>query len=808
MKVIARISLVVAVCIGVFFGGLVLWFYTGVGLPRLDSLEEYKAAQNSKVFAADGTLLCELHGDQNREIIALEDMPDHLKQAVICIEDDEFYEHRGINWKGVTRALWANVVKGSVVQGGSTITQQYIKNAYVGTERTLWRKIQEAYLAYELEQKYSKNKILELYLNDVYFGQSCYGIFTAARKYFGKMPQDLSLSECAMLAGIIKSPSYYDPHIRPGEIQERRNLVLRKMARDGSISWEEAEEAIGQEMNILPQNFVFIERQAPFFSDYITEKIKQDYTEQVAFRGGLRVYTTIDLRLQKLAENVLKENLNPNSGPDAALVCIDPRTGYIKAMVGGKNYANSQFNVAADGHRQAGSSFKVFVLTRAIADGMSANDSYDSSSPKIINLPDGQKWKVENYSRGGGGQINITTATVRSVNVVYAQMIMDVGPARVADLAMKMGIRSQVDPNPAIALGGLHVGVTPLDMASAYGTLANNGIHSVPRSYYKVTSSNGEVIDEFKPETNRILDEDVAARVTEILEKVVSGGTGTGASIGRPQAGKTGTTEDHADAWFVGYTPDLVTAVWVGYPQGRIPMGGMTGGSLPASLWRAFMSQALKDTPPTAFARPEGSEESASTREESEYITVTICDDSGLLATPNCPHTHTETVRRGQEPSGYCNIHNTPAARSVPDVVGMNSGAAARKLRNTGFSVTEVSQPSSKAAGTVISQTPAAGTTYSDGGTVTIVVSSGPVQNVVPNVVGLSEAAAKTRLATAGFTCSVSYSDGSPVNVVVGQSPSAGNKMPAGSTVSVVVNRTPGAGNPMGLLFLRSIRNL
>jgi penicillin-binding protein 1A len=371
MKVAVRIFLVVFIGLVVAVGGLVAWFYTGVGLPKLSSLTEYKSAQNSKVFAADGTLLCELRGDENREIIALEKMPEPLRQAVISIEDKDFYRHSGIDWKAVVRALWANLVKGSVVQGGSTITQQYVKNAYVGPKRTVWRKIEEAHLAYQLEHKYSKNKILELYLNDVYFGKGCYGIFTAAQKFYGKAPQDLTLAECAMLASLVRSPSYYDPYARPQEVIDRRNLVLTNMRKQGFITQDELNAALNEPMNLAPENKVYVVRRAPYFCDYITEVVRKKYGDQQAFRGGLRIYTTIDLRLQDMAENTVKRALDPNRGPDAAMATIDPRTGFIKAMVGGKNYAASQFNVAADGHRQAGSSFKVFVLCRALADSVS-----------------------------------------------------------------------------------------------------------------------------------------------------------------------------------------------------------------------------------------------------------------------------------------------------------------------------------------------------------------------------------------------------------------------------------------------------
>ncbi len=723
MKVTVRIFLVVFVGLVVAVGGLVAWFYSGLGLPTLSSLTEYKSAQNSKVFAADGTLLCELRGDENREIIALEKMPDALKQAVISIEDRDFYRHSGIDWKAVARALWANLVKGSVVQGGSTITQQYVKNAYVGPKRTVWRKIEEAHLAYQLERKYSKNKILELYLNDVYFGKGCYGIFTAAQKFYGKAPQDLTLAECAMLASLVRSPSYYDPYSRPQEVIDRRNLVLETMHKQGYITKSELDAALNEPMNLAPENKVYVVRRAPYFCDYITEVVRKKYGDQQAFRGGLRIYTTIDLRLQDMAENIVSRALDPNKGPDAALACVDPRTGFIKAMVGGKNYAASQFNVAADGHRQAGSSFKVFVLCRALADSVSPEQTYDASSPRVINMTDGGKWKVSNYDGRGSGSTTIRNATIHSINVVFAQLIMDVGPARVAQMAKDMGIQSPVDSNPAIALGGLRVGVTPLEMASAYGTLANGGVHAIARSISKVTDANGNVIDEGTPETQSVLDARTAAKANEILSEVVSSGTGTGASIGRPQAGKTGTTEDHADAWFVGYTPDLVASVWVGYPEGRISMGGMTGGSLPATIWHNFMSGALKGTPATPFSK--SSETSSQSSEQTQEVTVTLCDVSGLLARPGCPSTHTATFPRNAVPTAYCNIHSSASTKLVPNVVGMGSSGAQSALSGAGFQVSTVRQASTEPSGTVVGQTPTAGTTLSRDSTVTIFVSSG-----------------------------------------------------------------------------------
>ncbi len=791
MRVVYRIILVIIACLALAAGGLFVWFYTGIGLPKLSALKEYRAAQNTKIFSANGRLLTELHGEENREIISIEQIPKAMRDAVIAIEDSDFYHHSGINWKAVIRALWANIIKGSVVQGGSTIPQQYVKNAYVGTKRTLFRKIQEAHLAYQLSKKYSKNKILELYLNDIYFGQGCYGIYTAARKYFNKDPRDLGLSECAMLAGLINSPSYYDPYQRPQAVIERRNHVLKRMHRLGYISARELQSAQNEPLNVSQVVSTYTPPPAPYFCDYITKLLRRTYGDQKVYRGGLRVYTTIDLNIQEIAERTLLKYLKPESGPDAAIVAIDPRTGYIKAMVGGKNYYKSQFNVAAEGGRQAGSAFKVFVLTRAMADGISPETTYDASSPKIIRLPDGGKWVVRNYDGHGSGSMTIRTATIRSVNVVFAQLIMDVGPSRVADLAMKMGILREVESNPAIALGGLKNGVTPLDMASAYSTLANNGVHAIPRSIYKVTDADGNVIDEYQPETSTIIDTKVAARVNQILKQVVSSGTGRGAQIGRPQAGKTGTTEDHADAWFVGYTPDLVAAVWVGYPQGRIPMPGMCGGDLPATLWRVFVSQALKDVPPTDFPLPSEEVATSSPQEtENETITVRICEDSGLLATPYCPKTRSKEFKRGEEPTTFCHIHTGVAETKVPDVVGMTEAQARVALSQAGYTTLVVKKPSqSVPAGLVMSQTPSAGTRYTPGNPVTIIVSSGTIEVVVPNVVGLTEAAAKAKITVKGLKPSISYVSGSPAGFVLSQSPGAGTVVGIGTTVELLVAR-------------------
>jgi penicillin-binding protein 1A len=590
---------------------------------------------------------------------------------------------------------------------------------------------------------------------------------TASSQYFGVPTEGLSVAQCATLAAIVRSPSYYDPYVRPEAVIERRNLVIKKMEEQGYIKPSDAKIAMAEPMVLQPKNKVYQPPPAPYFCDYIKNKIRQQYGDQLAFRGGLRIYTTIDLKLQNEAERTFMRLTEADSGPSAALACIDPRTGYVKALVGGKNYFQSQYDVAAEGHRQAGSSFKVFVLTAGIKSGMDGSETYDSSSPREITMADGTKWVVRNYDGKGSGMMTVKDATIHSVNAVYAQMIMDIGPAVVAQTAKDMGIMSPVEANPAIALGGLQTGVNPLEMASAFGTLADNGVHAVPRSIYKITDAEGNVIADNKPETHQVLDPKVAAQVNEILQQVVSSGTGTGARIGRPQAGKTGTTEDSADAWFVGYTPDLVTAVWVGYPQGRISMNGMTGGSLPATIWADFMSQALRDTPPTPFP----------TKDE-------------VTSLPTAVPTPAQSAPAQTSPAPI-------ETATVPNVVSLSTSSAQLTLQQAGYETTVVEQPSNRyTAGRVMSQTPAPGTQYAKGNSVTIIVSSGSAQNSVPDVMGMNETAAKSSITSAGFQVTVGYSSGSPTGTVISQSPSGGSSLPAGSTVSITVASSGKGGWP------------
>jgi len=810
MRIFLRIAFIMVLCLVVMAGGFFFWFYMGIGLPHLEDLEKHQLDQTSKIIAADGTVITELHGEQNRENVGLDQICLELQNAVIAIEDERFYQHGGVDWEAIVRAFWTNVVQGQVVQGASTITQQYVKNTLTGKERTYWRKVEEASLANQLERRYSKDKILEMYLNDVYLGQGCYGVKTASQTFFGKQPSELALEEAALLAAVIRIPNYYSPYLNIEAAKERRNVVLDKMDELGFITSSQAAEAKDKEVAVQPIPEEAPSPLAPYFVEYVKKYLYNVFAadpnlrakfgdlspDDIIFRGGLRVYTTLDPRLQKYAEDAIASTLDEAGDPGAALCAVDPRTGEIKAMVGGKDYSQLQYNIAAQGGRQPGSSFKAFVLTTAISNGISPYKSYDSS-PTTLEFPDGTKWKVGNAEGSSYGTINVYTATVRSVNVVYARIIRDVGPQRVAQMAQAMGITSTIPPYPSIALGTSEV--NPLEMASAFGTLANNGTYNAPICVTRVTDAEGNVIFENNPKGKRVVREDVAAVVNSILQDAVRYGTGRAARIDRPQAGKTGTTDDYADAWFCGYTPDLSAAVWVGYPEGRISMRsvhGITvyGGTFPAQIWREFMELALADVPASDFPEAEfGGED----EEESEWVSVTVCTESEMKATPFCPHTETRSFRRDDAPTVPCNIHNTQAQQvKVPGVTGMNESEALATIRGAGLNpAVNYAYSSTASKGTVIGQSPLAGTSVSSGSSVAITVSQGgSSQSSVPGVVGMTETAAKETLSAAGLTYKVVYSpvDPSQVGIVISQFPGAGATAVPGSQVIITVGKGAG----------------
>jgi penicillin-binding protein 1A len=587
----------------------------------LDNLRPVAIGQNTFVYAADGSFLGTIPAEKNRTPVELSAISPWMRKSILAIEDRRFYDHGGIDVAGIVRAAWADVRAGKVVQGGSTITQQLVRNLYIGKEVTLERKVTEACLAIKLNRRWSKDKILQEYMNQVYFGNHAYGVEAAAQTYFSRRSRNLTLTQAALLAGLPQAPSVFDPFNKPERALERRNTVLRAMVANGDITREQYREAVAQRDLGLKQGRLYKRIHEPYFFSYVREELLREYGANTVRSGGLRVYTTINRRFQKLARKAIVDTLYERTDPAAAVVSIDPRTGAIRAMdavIPGRKAL--QFNLAAQARRQAGSTFKTFVLAEAVEQGADPDSTYYTSAPFFyrpdpIGDCDTNWWCVETYGGDYHGSTSIHSATLRSDNTVFAQLTLDVGPENVADMAHKLGVRSSLKTRegayvPSLGLGAM--GVSPLDMASAYATIAAGGIYSRPMAITKVVLPDGKVDDSAGwgvPERRRVISDGVAYEVTKILRDNINAGTGVAANIPRPAAGKTGTTERHSDAWFCGYTPDLSTTVWVGYPQGEIPMESVhgisvAGGTFPAQIWRLFVGPALENRPALDFALP------------------------------------------------------------------------------------------------------------------------------------------------------------------------------------------------------------
>ena len=593
---------------------------TGVGIwvlsvradtPPLDQLKPVKEGSNSVVFAADGSRLGYIQSDTIRHPVSAKKIPQLLDHATVAIEDEHFYEHEGIDYGAIVRAGWEDLKAGEAVQGGSTITQQLVRNLYIADpEETIERKIREATWAEEYEQEYSKTQILTKYLNTASYGttdgRTAVGVQAAAETYFSKPVTALDLPEAALIAGLPQAPSEYNPFLNPKGAVERRNDVLRAMAKQGYITHSEYEQALQAGLE-LDRGHKYETIREPYFFDYVTQELIDKYGVNTVRNGGLKVYTTINPTLQAAAHRAILNHWSDPSGPASALVSIDPSNGHIVAMASSGSFATSQFNLAAEGHRQAGSSFKPFVLTAAVRQGMDPDTTYYSgSAPVTLKLDDGiTTWTVNN-AEGSGGTMSVRDATVHSVNAVFAQLDLDVGPDEVRQTAYDMGITTHLDGFPAEGIGGLRIGVTPLEMSNAYATLASGGIRNTATAISKVEFPNGDTDVPTEEERTRAFSDGIAYEVTDVLKGVITSGTGTAASIGcEGEAGKTGTTDDYTDAWFVGYTPKLSTAVWVGYPDARTSMGsGAYGGTYAAPVWHDYMLAAQGNDCPD-FPAPE-----------------------------------------------------------------------------------------------------------------------------------------------------------------------------------------------------------
>jgi penicillin-binding protein 1A len=583
----------------------------------LDALDE-----RSYVYAADGSLLATLHVEQNRAPVKLEAVPQHVIDAILAVEDAEFYAHGGLNLRATMRALRTNVESGGVQQGGSTITQQLVKQTLVGSKRNLDRKTREAVLAVRLEDQMTKDEILERYLNTVYFGNGAYGVQAAAETYFGVDVDKIDTGQAALLAGLISSPEEANPFRFPKNALERRRLALRRLVETGHITTDEA--AFYQGVPLPGTAFTV----TPPPNDYFVEEVKQSLLKDkrlgetqaerynAVFRGGLRIKTTFDPNAQQLAvssRNNVLGSIAPKGFPagtfplpkdpvtgaerfgTAAIVSVEPKTGAVRAMVGGPGFDKYKYNLATQGLRQPGSSFKGFVLMALLENGYVPSDSVDGSGPCSFKIPGiAEPYKVENFdnSRGGGG--NITSQALRSSNCAFVRLGQIVGLQNVVDTARRMGITTPLDASIfSMPLGSLEV--HPLEMAAAYAVIANDGIYNAPYMIERVDDREGKLLFEHKSEGRRAVSVQSARLAAQILQKNVESGTGTRARLpGRPAAGKTGTAQDSGDAWFVGFTPQMSTAVWMGSPVGRVGMRiggrGVTGGSYPAMMWNRYMA--------------------------------------------------------------------------------------------------------------------------------------------------------------------------------------------------------------------------
>jgi penicillin-binding protein 1A len=564
--------------------------------PDLSELKPHDKGESSEIFAADGSRLGFVQSDIIRTPVPFSSMPVALRRATVAIEDERFYQHKGVDYNAIIRAGIKNIESGGTVQGGSTITQQLVRALYIkDPKRTFERKIREAKLASELEKQHSKTWILRGYLNDVPYGtvngRTAIGVEAAASQFFDKHARDLTLAESALLAGLPQAPSQYNPFRNPGAALERRGEVLNKMAEKHWITRADAQAAAHEKLG-LKHGTRYTKRREPYFFDYVQEKLIEQYGVGVYKRGGLKVHTTIDPKLQDEARTAIDGQLAGYPGPASAIVSVDPANGYIRAMASSGTYKDRTFNLAAQGHRQPGSAFKTFVLTTAIRKGINPSSTTYTSKPLDLNVEGYGPWKVKTYSGSYGGTMNLVQATLKSDNTVYAQLILDVGPKAVRETAQMMGITTKLDGLPAEGLGGLRLGVSPLEMADAYATLASGGVRNKPIAITKVEFPDGKSEDLGQPKRTRVFSDGVAYEVTKILKQNVQSGTGTKANIGCPAAGKTGTTDNFNDAWFVGFTPKLATATWMGYPNALTPMPGVAGGTYPASIWHDYMNVA------------------------------------------------------------------------------------------------------------------------------------------------------------------------------------------------------------------------
>ncbi len=689
--------------------GLLLGTYSSISevIPNVRDLGDIRPGSASRVLSAEGEVLASLT-TEHRQYVDLDQIPTHLQQAVVAVEDREFHRHVGVDPKAIVRAAVYDVIRFGARQGGSTITQQLARDIFLTRSKTLARKLAEAVLALQLERAYTKSEILELYLNQIYFGEGSYGVQIAAKTYFGKDVKDLDLTECALLAGLPKRPEYYSPFEDEQRSRDRRNLVLAVMADQGYLTKEQAKRAQAAPLKLVREHkpLGLGSYRAPYFSSYILRQVADRYGPDALYKGGLTIQTTLNLEMQQAAEDAVKWGMEQArrrgfNVDHAALVAVDPRTGAVKAMVGGADFSLSQYNRAVQGGRQAGSAFKPFVYTAALEQGYTP-DSIVKDTPVSYTGAQGKPWRPQNYDGKFHGPVTFRKALADSYNVCAVKVADMVGIGAVIDAAARLGIRrDNMEEYLPLAIG--YCDVSPLEMASAYAVFATRGLRTEPYAIQKIVDPRGQTVEQHKVVRWRVLDERVAQQMGEMLADVIRRGTAAGirGMLKFPAAGKTGTSNEYKDAWFIGFTDDLSAAVWMGndaFKSTKNRYGkGVSGATVPAPMWARFMVKAqpimqaaraaeepeqVVEISPDDEAAPEetesseeqaqGAEQGAAEGEESTGSTVTkrICPTSGLLAGPYCPQVVEVTYdlkEGGKPPEQTCDVHRAPEGEPSPE---------------------------------------------------------------------------------------------------------------------------------------------